>query len=228
MALFPPPAHWAASAAPRPADESGKAARIEGRGAAALAPRRLAVLFFALALCVVRPALAATPELTSETAGALGTFLQICARVLTGGSIAEAAATAGFVSVPGADTARLLHGAPGKVLVARGAAIGGMVLLLPERPLGCSMRLEKMDVETAEALFGRLARNVARPGLTVTRAFDGTVPTPNARPSRQITYRLSTGTPGRPDFALAFTGNDDPAVGTQGVLTFGTLAPRAP
>ena len=82
-----------------------------------------------------------------------------------------------------------------------------------------------MDVETAEALFVRLAEGVARPGLTVTRAFDGTVPVPGASPARQITYRISAGQAGRPDFVLAFTGDADPAAGTQGVLTFGTTAP---
>ncbi|WP_426958749.1 NMCC_0638 family (lipo)protein [Muricoccus radiodurans] len=189
------------------------------------AAARVQLLALAIAL-LAAPARAASPELTRETAGALGSFMQICARLMLGGDTAAAAATAGLVALPAAEATRVLHGARGRVFAARGSAIGTMVLLLPERPLGCSMRLERMDVAGAESLFTRLAESIARPGLSVTRAYDGTIPTPNARPSRQITYRLSTGVAGRPDFAMLFTGNDDPAVGTQGVLTFGTAAPR--
>jgi hypothetical protein len=180
------------------------------------------------ALLLVLPALPARAAgpLTDETAAAMGSFLQICARVLTGGDSAAAAREAGFTAVPAARATPLLHGATGQVMVARGSSVQGIVLILTSRPLGCSMRLQRMDVETAEALFVRLAEGVARPGLTVTRAFDGTVPVPGAGVARQITYRLSTGVAGRPDFALAFTGDADPAAGTQGVLTFGTTAPR--
>ncbi|WP_159347466.1 NMCC_0638 family (lipo)protein [Roseomonas harenae] len=180
------------------------------------------------ALLLVLPALPARAAgpLTDETAAAMGSFLQICARVLTGGDSAAAAREAGFTAVPAARAAPLLHGATGQVMVARGGSVQGIVLILTSRPLACSMRLQRMDVETAEALFVRLAEGVARPGLTVTRAFDGTVPAPGAGVARQITYRLSTGVAGRPDFAMAFTGDADPAAGTQGVLTFGTTAPR--
>jgi hypothetical protein len=180
------------------------------------------------ALLLVLPALPARAAgpLTDETAAAMGSFLQICARVLTGGDSAAAAREAGFTAVPAARAAPLLHGATGQVMVARGGSVQGIVLILTSRPLGCSMRLQRMDVETAEVLFVRLAEGVARPGLTVTRAFDGTVPAPGAGVARQITYRLSTGVAGRPDFVMAFTGDADPAAGTQGVLTFGTTAPR--
>jgi hypothetical protein len=183
---------------------------------------RLPILLLLLGLTM--PARAAAP-LTEETAGAVGSFLQICSRVLTGGDSAAAAREAGFSEIPADRAAPLLRGAQGQVMVARGASVQGIVLVLTTRPLACSMRLQRMDVETAEALFVRLAENTARPGLTVTRAFDGTVPVPGAGAARQITYRLSTGVAGRPDFALAFTGSSDPAAGTQGVLTFGTTAP---
>ena len=153
-------------------------------------------------------------------------FLQICARVLSGGDSLAAAREAGFTALPADRAASALRGAAGQVLTARGGSTGALVLILTSRPPACSMRLQRMDVETAEALFARLAEGEARPGLTVTRAFDGSVPVPGARAARQITYRLSPGG-GRPDFALAFTGNADPAAGTQGVLTFGTTAPLA-
>jgi hypothetical protein len=137
------------------------------------------------ALLLVLPALPARAAgpLTDETAAAMGSFLQICARVLTGGDSAAAAREAGFTAVPAARAAPLLHGATGQVMVARGGSVQGIVLILTSRPLACSMRLQRMDVETAEALFVRLAEGVARPGLTVTRAFDGTVPVPGAVPS---------------------------------------------
>ncbi|MBB5692866.1 NMCC_0638 family (lipo)protein [Muricoccus pecuniae] len=178
----------------------------------------------AAALLLPPPARAAAP-LTEETAAAMGSFMQICARLLTGGESLAAAREAGFTPLPADRAAPLLRGAQGEVLAARGGSTGALVLILLTRPLACSMRLQRMDVETAEALFVRLAEGVARPGLRVTRAFDGEVPVPGARPARQITYRLSTGQPGRPDFALAFTGDADPAAGTQGVLTLGTTAP---
>lgn len=178
-----------------------------------------------MALLAPLPARAAAP-LTEETAAAMGSFLQICASVLTGGDSAAAARGAGFTALPTERAASLLGSAQGQVMVARGGATGALVLVLTTRPLACSMRLQRMDVETAEALFARLAEGVARPGLTVTRAFDGMVPVPGAGMARQITYRLSSGVAGRPDFALAFTGDADPAAGTQGVLTFGTTAPR--
>jgi hypothetical protein len=174
------------------------------------------------------PAARAAAPLTEETAAAMGSFLQICARVLTGGDSLAAAREAGFTALPAERTAALLRGAQGQVLAARGGSTGGLVLVLTARPLACSMRLQRMDVETAEALFVRLAEGVRRPGLTVTRAFDGSVPVPGAGMARQITYRISSGTAGRPDFALAFTGDAHPAAGTQGVLTFGTTAPRRP
>ncbi|MFH5924733.1 NMCC_0638 family (lipo)protein [Roseomonas xinghualingensis] len=186
---------------------------------------RLQATLLTGALLLAPPAWAAAP-LTEETAAAMGSFLQICARVLTGGDSAGAAKEAGFTALPAERAAPLLGRAQGQVMVARGGAVGGIVLLLTSQPLACSMRLQRMDVETAEALFVRLAEGVARPGLTVTRAFDGNVPVPGAGVARQITYRLSTGVAGRPDFALAFTGDADPRAGTQGVLTFGTTAPR--
>ena len=171
------------------------------------------------------PTRAAAP-LTEETAAAMGSFMQICARVLTGENSAAAAREAGFTALPAERSAALLGQAQGQVMAARGRATGALVLILTTRPLACSMRLEKMDVETAEALFVRLAEGVRRPGLTVTRAFDGQVPVPGAGQARQITYRLSSGVQGRPDFALAFTGDAHAGAGTQGVLTFGTTAPR--
>ncbi|MBP0493572.1 NMCC_0638 family (lipo)protein [Pararoseomonas indoligenes] len=158
----------------------------------------------------------------------MGSFMQICARVLAGGDSAAAAREAGFAAIPADKAASLLRGGEGQVMVARGASVGTMVLILSQRPVACSLRLQRMDVETAEPLFVRLAEGTARPGLTVTRAFDGSVPVPGARAARQITYRLSSGQAGRPDLALAFTGDADPRAGTQGVLTFGTVAPRRP
>ncbi|SHJ72886.1 hypothetical protein SAMN02745194_03209 [Roseomonas rosea] len=177
------------------------------------------------ALLLPLPARAAAP-LTEETAAAMGSFMQICARVLTGGDSSAAAREAGFTALPAERSAALLGAARGQVMAAQGRSTGALVLILTSRPLACSMRLQRMDVETAEALFVRLAEGVRRPGLTVTRAFDGQVPVPGAGVARQITYRLSSGAEGRPDFALAFTGDADPAAGTQGVLTFGTTAPR--
>ena len=156
----------------------------------------------------------------------MGSFMQVCARVLTGGDSLAAAREAGFAEVPAERARAMLRGGGGRVLVAEGASVGAIVLVLSDRPAGCSMRMQRMDVETAEPLFVRLAERVARPGLTVTRAFDGTVPVPGAGVARQITYRISPGGGSASDFALAFTGNADPAAGTQGVLTFGTLAPR--
>ncbi|MCR0984708.1 NMCC_0638 family (lipo)protein [Roseomonas populi] len=185
---------------------------------------RRPVLLALLALAPL-PARAAAP-LTEETAAAMGSFMQICARVLTGGDSAGAAREAGFAALPADKAAAVLRGGEGQVLVARGASVGAMVLVLARRPVACSLRLQRMDVETAEPLFVRLAERAARPGLTVTRAFDGSVPVPGAGAARQITYRLSTGQAGRPDIALAFTGDADPKAGTQGVLTFGTVAPR--
>ncbi|WP_338661901.1 hypothetical protein VQH23_16925 [Pararoseomonas sp. SCSIO 73927] len=168
----------------------------------------------------------AAAPLTEETAAAMGSFMQICARLLTGGDAGAAAREAGFAALPADRAATLLRGGEGQVLVARGAHVGAMVLVLTRRPVACSLRLQRMDVETAEPLFVRLAERTARPGLSVTRAFDGSVPVPGAGAARQITYRLSSGQPGRADLALAFTGDADPRAGTQGVLTFGTLAPR--
>ena len=181
-----------------------------------------------LAALPAPPVARAAAPLTEETAAAMGSFLQICARVLTGGDSLAAAREAGFTPLPAERTAALLRGAQGQVLAARGGSTGALVLVLTARPLACSMRLQRMDVETAEALFVRLAEGVRRPGLTVTRAFDGSVPVPGAGMARQITYRISPGVEGRPDFALAFTGDAQPGAGTQGVLTFGTTAPRRP
>jgi len=195
-----------------------------GRTSRPAARRRLLALLPALAVLSL-PARAAEP-LTEETAAAMGSFLQICARLLGGGDSAAAAREAGFVPVPPARAAALLRGAPGEVLTARGASAGTIALVLVARPPACSMRLQRMDVETAEALFARLAEGAVRPGLTLRREYDGTVPVPNARPARQLTYRLSSGRAGRPDFALAFTGAADPAAGTQGVLTIAAIAPR--
>ncbi|MBP0445614.1 hypothetical protein J8J14_12590 [Roseomonas sp. SSH11] len=201
MASFPRFSYWCASARRRP------------------------VLLLLAVLLAPLPGHAAAP-LTEETAAAMGSFMQICARVLTGGDSAAAARQAGFTALPAERAAALLGRAQGQVMAARGQSTGGLVLILTTRPLACSMRLQRMDVETAEALFVRLAEGVRRPGLTVTRAFDGQVPVPGAGMARQITYRLSSGQEGRPDFALAFTGDADPGAGTQGVLTFGTTAPR--
>ncbi|MBI0534219.1 hypothetical protein D9599_01345 [Roseomonas sp. KE2513] len=187
--------------------------------------RRRPALLLAAALLGALPARAAAP-LTEETVAAMGSFMQVCARVLTGGDSLAAALEAGFAEVPAERARAMLRGGAGRVLVAQGPAVGGIVLILSDRPAGCSMRLQRMDVETAEPLFVRLAERVARPGLTVTRAFDGTVPVPNAGPARQITFRVSPGERAASDFALAFTGNADPAAGTQGIFTFGTLAPR--
>ena len=173
------------------------------------------------------PVRAAAP-LTEETVAAMGSFMQVCAQVLTGGDSLATAREAGFAEVPGDRARAMLRGGSGRVLLAQGGAVGAIVLILSGRPAGCSMRLQRMDVETAEPLFVRLAERVARPGLTVTRAFDGTVPVPDAGAARQITYRISPATGAASDFALAFTGNADPAAGTQGVFTFGTLAPRRP
>ncbi|WP_161993719.1 NMCC_0638 family (lipo)protein [Muricoccus nepalensis] len=192
----------------------------------AAGPRRPALLL-ALSLLAAGPARAASP-LTEETAAAMGSFMQVCAAVLTGGDSLAAARESGFAEVPAERARAMLRGGRGRVLVAEGAALGAIVLILSDRPAGCTMRLQRMDVETAEPLFVRLAERVARPGLTVTRAFDGTVPVPNAAPARQISYRISPSAGAASDFALAFTGNADPAAGTQGVFTFGTLAPRRP
>jgi len=156
----------------------------------------------------------------------MGSFMQICARVLTGEDSAAAAREAGFRPLPADRVAPLLGRAEGQVMAAQGRTTGPLVLVLSTRPLACSMRLARMDVETAEALFVRLAEGMRRPGLSVTKAFDGRVPVPGAGVARQVSYRLSPGRTGRPDFALAFTGDADARAGTQGVLTFGTTAPR--